>query len=42
MRNTRASSVIHDRPSKFLVELDRSPRVFERWQIMEEPIEGGE
>lgn len=26
------------RPSKFLVELDRSPRVFERWQILEEPI----
>lgn len=30
------------RPSKFLVELDRSPRVFERWQIMEEAIEDGE
>lgn len=30
------------RPSKFLVELDRSPRVFERWQIMEEPIDGAE
>jgi DNA helicase-2/ATP-dependent DNA helicase PcrA len=27
------------RPSKFLVELDRSPRVFERWQILEEAIE---
>ncbi len=25
------------RPSKFLTEVDRSPRVFERWQILEEP-----
>ncbi|MBV1860643.1 MAG: ATP-dependent helicase [Nannocystaceae bacterium] len=30
------------RPSKFLVELDRSPRVFERWQIMEEPLDGAQ
>jgi DNA helicase II / ATP-dependent DNA helicase PcrA len=25
------------RPSRFLVELDRSPPVFDRWQIAEEP-----
>jgi DNA helicase-2/ATP-dependent DNA helicase PcrA len=28
------------RPSRFLIELDRSPPVFERWQISEEPVEG--
>jgi DNA helicase II / ATP-dependent DNA helicase PcrA len=27
------------RPSRFLVELDRSPPVFDRWQITEEPAE---
>jgi DNA helicase-2/ATP-dependent DNA helicase PcrA len=27
------------RPSRFLVELDHSPPVFDRWQIHEEPVE---
>ncbi|MEM6292505.1 MAG: ATP-dependent helicase [Myxococcota bacterium] len=27
------------RPSKFVAELDRSPRVFDRWQILEEPAD---
>jgi DNA helicase-2/ATP-dependent DNA helicase PcrA len=30
------------RPSRFLVELDHSPPVFDRWQICEEPVERAE